>query len=196
MLKRLLRLSCVLAIGAGFVASCGSGGSGSSPTAVTTVDGTKPLNTLTAAETTQLCNDTGAYMERVVSKANTCKMAATMAAAFASPTSDAAAQAACTPVYNQCMAGPASSTTQTCDPIPADCTATVAQYSACVTDSLVALNQLLGAIPSCNAITLAELSDSSTGGTTTDTTTPASCQAIESACPSFLVPGASGGMHH
>ena len=50
-------------------------------------------------------------------------------------------------------------------------------------------------VGSCNAITLAELSDSSTGGTTTDTP-PASCQAIESACPSFLVPGASGGMHH
>ena len=195
MLKRLLRLSCVFAIGAGFVASCGGGGSGSSPTAVTTVDGTKPLNTLTAAETTQLCNDTDAYMERVVSKAGMCKMAATMAAAFASPTSDATAQAACTPIYNQCMAGPASSTTQTCDPILANCTATVAQYSACATDSLVALNQVLGAIPSCNAITLAELS--STGGTTTaTTTTSASCQAFESACPGFLVPGATGGMHH
>ena len=193
MLKKLLRLSCVLAIGAGFVTGCGSGGS--SPTAVTTVDGTKPLNTLTAAETTQLCNDIDAYMGKGVSKANLCKMAAVMDAAFGGPTSDAAAQAACTSVYNQCMAAPASSSTQTCDPIPATCTATVAQFSACATDSLVALNQVLGAIPSCNAITLAELSSSS--GTTTDTTTtPASCQAFETACPTYSVSGGSVGMHH
>jgi hypothetical protein len=80
-------LSCVLAIGAGFVAGCGSGGS--SPTAVTTVDSTKPLNTLTAAETTQLCNDTSAYMEKVVSTASVCKQSAVMGVAVASPTSDA-----------------------------------------------------------------------------------------------------------
>jgi hypothetical protein len=122
-----------------------------------------------------------------------CKMAAVMDAVFASPTSDAAAQAACTPVYNQCMAATAGSTTQTCDPIPATCTATVAQFSACVTDTLVALNQVLGAIPSCSAITLAELSASSTGGTTTP---PQSCQPLETACPGYLVPGASDGMHH
>jgi hypothetical protein len=116
-----------------------------------------------------------------------------MFAAFASPTSDAAAQAACTPVYNQCMAATSGSTTQTCDPIPATCTATVAQFSACATDSLVALNQVLGAIPSCNAITLAELSESSTGSTAT---TPATCQAFETACPGYVVPGGSGGVHH
>ena len=194
MLKRLLCLSCVFAIGAGFVAGCG--GSGSSSTAVTTVDGAKPLNTLTAAETTQLCNDIDAYMGKGVSKANMCKIAAIMGATFASPTSDAAAQAACTPVYNQCMAAPASSNTQTCDPIPATCTATVAQLSACETDTLVAFNEVLGAIPSCNTITLAELTSSSTGTTTDTTTTPASCQAFQTACPAYSVPGGSVGPQH
>jgi hypothetical protein len=204
MLKRLLCLSCVLAIGAGFVAGCG-GGTGSSSTAVTSVDGTKPLNTLTAVETTQLCSDTDAYMAKVVPKTNGCKLSGVMAAAFASPASNAEAQAACTTIYNQCMAAgsgtpcaPPATCTETCNPIPATCTATVAQFSACVTDTFVAYNQVLGAIPSCGAITLADLSDSTASGTTTDTTTtPPSCQTLESACPGYFSgPGGSTGMHH
>jgi len=135
-----------------------------------------------------------AYAEKVLSQANMCKMAAVMDAGLAGATSDAAAQAACTSAYNQCVAAPAS-TTQTCDPIPANCTATVAQLSACATDTAVLLNQVLGTIPSCNAITLAELSTSS--GTTTDTTTtPASCQTFETACPDYSLSGGSGGLQH
>jgi hypothetical protein len=84
-------------------------------------------------------------------------------------------------------------TPHTCGAIPATCTATVTQYSACVTDTFVALNQVLGAIPSCSAITLAVLSAPSTGGTTT---TPQSCQPLVTACPGYSVPGANGGMFH
>ena len=132
--KQSLSLLTVLAISAGIFLGCGGGGTGSAG-AVTSVNGTKPLNTLTAAESTQLCKDSGAYVGRAVSKVNACKALALVLTALGSPTTEAQARATCASIYTPCLSAPAaSSSMDTCDSIPATCTATVAQYSACFSD--------------------------------------------------------------
>lgn len=188
--KQSLSLLTVLAISAGIFLGCGGGGTGSAG-AVTSVNGTKPLNTLTAAESTQLCKDSGAYVGRAVSKVNACKALALVLTALGSPTTEAQARATCASIYTPCLSAPAaSSSMDTCDSIPATCTATVAQYSACFSDQIVALNQVLAASPSCGTITLADLSDNGTGGGADGGTEPtsAACMTFETACPGYQLP--------
>jgi hypothetical protein len=170
--------------------NCGSGGGGSGGGSVTSVSGSKSLNTLTAAEKTQLCNDSGAYAGRVLSKANACKAIAFLGGIFADPPpqTDAEAQAACMTTYNQCLAAPATGGTNTCDDIPANCTATVDQYSACLSEGVAAASQTFAAFPSCNMVTLMSNPGGSGGSGGTSTPTSAACMAFQAACPGFDVP--------
>src|SRR4051812_20079132 len=57
----------------GSPSSGGTGGAGGAGSSVTTLGGTKAVNALTAAEATQLCNDTYAYFGSAIAKATTCK---------------------------------------------------------------------------------------------------------------------------
>ena len=162
----------------------GSGGGGS----VTSVSGSKPLGTLTSSEQTKLCNDTGAYIGRSLSKADTCRLAAFVLAALSGASTDAELRTACSMAESQCNSAPSSGgTTGTCDPIPASCTATVDQYSACVSAEVTATKQSLQSIPSCSTITLADLTSGGTGGD--NAPPPQACVDFTAACPGYTVPG-------
>jgi hypothetical protein len=172
--------------------NCGGGSSGGGG-AVTTVSSSKALNTLSASEKTQLCNDSGAYAGRAISKADICKFGVLFAVLLANPQTDAQARTICTSEYNQCLQAPASgsSSTVTCDEIPANCTATVGQYSACLSDGITAVSQTFAAIPSCSTLTLSDLDQGGSSGSDGGTTS-AACAAFEAACPGFTVPTPGG----
>ena len=127
---------------------------------MTTITSNKPLGTLTAAESTQLCDDTKAYFMRSISKANSCKFAALSNAASTSAPSDAVLRTNCTSMETSCNASDAmgAGAATSCLPPPPTCTATVAQYSACITDGAAALTQSANTLPNCSALRLADIS--------------------------------------
>ena len=149
----------VAGAGGGGGGSPGSAGSGGG-SAVTSISGSKALGTLTAAESTQLCDDTKAYFKSSISKANSCKFSALSNAASTSAPSDAVLRTNCTSMETACNAsdamGPGATTS--CLPPPATCTATVAQYSTCISDGAAALTQSANTLPSCSAVRLADIS--------------------------------------
>jgi hypothetical protein len=158
-------------------------------TAVTGLCGDAPLNTLTQAEVLQLCSDTGAYAASSISKAGGCKYAGIVTAASSSSPTEAQLQAACSAKESNCTqsdtaTGPGSNIQ--CSQIPPTCTATVAQYSACVVNEAVLFDQGASALVSCSMLTFANLS------TAYDVPTAAmgapNCMDISMACPTFSLP--------
>jgi hypothetical protein len=179
--------------GGGTSGSAGSGGgtSGGAGTgggsSVTSISGSKPLNTLTAAESTQLCNDAIAYFKASITKSNSCKFSALVNAASTSSPTDAALQGNCSGMETSCNAsatmGPGAATS--CFPPPATCTATVEQYSACISNGVASFNQNVSALPSCSAVRLADLS--AIFAALEATYMPAGC-VLPTACADFFFP--------
>jgi hypothetical protein len=185
-------MSLVIAL-VGPVAGCGSSGS----SGVTSVPGTKTLKDLTPAELATLCSDSASYFRTHVT--GTCKLAgfftAALAAEFDTTMTDAQLQALCNQSVASCNSGAgadAGASSQTCEAPPATCTATVSEYSACVTDDATAINSAFGSIPACSSLTRASLNASTAdAGSGSTSTPPASCTTLETKCPGFFQdPGA------
>ena len=179
------------------VVGCGS--SGSSPNGggafTTSVSGSKPLGALTTAEKTQLCKDASAFLQSSNVVLAECKLAgvfeAEFSAAFDSTLTDTELRAACTDGVNQCVAsekdGGTSTTMTTCNTdqaVPASCTATVADYTACIST----LPQSLGAAaPECNTITRASLGpDAGIGDSTGGSLNSPACVTLSTKCPGIF----------
>jgi hypothetical protein len=162
----------------------GSGGGGS----VTSISASKTLGSLTTAESTQLCDDTKAYFMTSISKANSCKFSALSMAASTSAPSDAVLRTNCTSMETSCNAsatmGPGASTS--CFPPPATCTATVAQYSACISDQAGLLTQNANTLPSCSAVRLADIAP--IFGAVEALYQVPGCVALMNVCPDFVFP--------
>jgi hypothetical protein len=175
------------------VACSSSGGGGGS---VTSIPGSTALNTLTPAQATQLCTDTSAYVSRSITKSDACKLAgfttAALSAALGAVTTDQQAQAACQAAVDSCNNSSSDAgTTGTCsigDTSTCVATATVSEYSTCISDDVTAVKGSFASIPACSALTIASLTsaDAGTGGTTT---TPASCTKLSTDCPGLTIPG-------
>jgi hypothetical protein len=175
--------------------SAGGAGGGSAGSSITTLDGSKPIGTLTSTEANQLCSDIYTYYGQTISQANLCKWAGLSYGISSSAPTDSQLQTNCKSQETPCLtAGPAAAN---CSAIPSNCTATVAQYSACITDRAAAFNNAVGALPDCDTVTLndrAGVWDYQAGDA------PASCTAItDNKCPTLDVPiphpgtGSSGG---
>jgi hypothetical protein len=180
---------------------CGGGSSGSG--FHTSVASNKPLNQLSSSETKQICTEAITYLTSPTSgfltKETTCRAVGVELAALSgagAAQSDAQIQAACQAGYAICEASDGGSDLQPGDggapadqcanptPAPADCTATVAQYSACINELTAGVANLF---PPCNQLTAAKAAAlSGDGGAPTSTTGPA-CQAFEAACPDMTV---------
>ena len=168
----------------------GAGGGGS----VTSVSGGKTLGSLTPSEATQLCQDTSAYFGKNISPATLCKEAGLGFSVSSSAPTDAQLEQNCSGREAECLqGGPAIAN---CTAISANCTATVDQYSACITDRVAAFNQQVNALPSCATVTLPDLAavwDFMTGAL------PASCTPVTDKCQTLDIPspipgtGSSGG---
>ncbi len=173
---------------------CGGGSSGFSPS----VPADKPLGSLATSDATKLCMDTASYLtsqtKALETKENQCRITGLTLASLAamdSTVSDAMLQQACQAGYQLCETAPADggfttdvdagAPTFDCSNtmIPASCTATVAQYSACVNEETAALQSLF--LP-CNQLTKAKLTALSDNDGGAATSGPA-CAAFQAACP-------------
>jgi hypothetical protein len=163
----------------GITGSGGTGGGGS----VTTVGGSETLASLTPAESTQLCKDTSSYFGQNISKATLCKEAGLGYAVSSSAPSDTQLQKNCTTQEATCLqGGPAVAN---CTDITASCTATVAQYSACITDRVADFNQKVSALAACATVTKADLT---AVWDFMSANLPASCTLVTDQCPTLDIP--------
>ena len=171
----------------------GSGGAGSGGTGaggpLTSLAGTGSLGSLTPSDAAQLCSDTYAYFQRTVSQATLCKEAGLTYGVSSSASSDAQLQQNCNGQQAACLAdGPAIAS---CSSLPASCTATVAQYSACIMDEDAAFNSGVAGLASCSTVTLADL-QAVWNFVAADP--PASCASLTNTCPTLDLPTPHPGM--
>lgn len=165
----------------------GTGGTGGGATSVTTISGTTALNALTPAQTTQLCDDTYAYFGTAISKATTCRWRGLAYGASSSAPTDAQLQSNCTNKETSCQ-GSADPWADNlgCNDIPSTCAATVAQYSACISDEVAAFIQLVGGFPMCSMLMRSNASEILNAIAAPP---PASCASLTDACPELSPPG-------
>jgi hypothetical protein len=175
----------------------GCGSSSSSPnsagTFTTSVNGSKPLSALTNAEKLQLCKDATAYFQSPGVIHSECKIAgfieAQLSVAFDGTLTDTQLQMECTQAVDQCAntdkdGGTSVTMCNTDQPPPASCTATVADYTACISAFPQALS---GAAPECSTITRASLgADAGSLGSTADPTTLPGCMTLSNKCPGIF----------
>jgi hypothetical protein len=175
--------------------SSGSAGSGTASTCtkdqggtvVTGLCGDAPLNTLTPAEITQLCDDTNAYVGGSVSKQNACKYSALLDAASSSSPTEVELQAYCSDAENACNQDAASmGPGALCGQVPSTCSATVAQYSVCIVDETALFEQGVSELVSCSMMTFDDVT--SIYDVSTDADDAAGCMALMTACPNYFPP--------
>ncbi len=123
------------------------GGESISPT----ISGGVVLNTLTDEQFTQLCDDTWDYFGANVQLDTICKYRGLSLATSSSARSDEEAAGICTEQVSTCQTNPdtAWSGNSGCSSIPDDCTATVAEYSACIEATAAAFSEAVGEMPLC-----------------------------------------------
>lgn len=172
--------------GAGTTGSGGTGG-GSNPASVTTISGATALNALAPADVTKLCDDTYAYFGTAIPKATTCRWRGLAYGASSSAPTDAQLQSNCTNKETSCQ-GSADPWADNlgCNDIPSTCTATVAQYSACIIDEVAAFTQLVGGFPMCSMLMRSNASDILNA---IAAPAPSSCASLMNTCPELSPPG-------
>src|SRR5450432_946164 len=127
---------CSSKAGAGAAGSSNAGGSGGSGMvgSVTTLNESKPLGSLSPMDAAELCSDTYAYFGRGISQSTLCKWAGLTYGVSSSAPSDSQLEQNCASQEAMCLQAGAAA--PSCSPIPAGCTATVAQYNACIADEV------------------------------------------------------------
>jgi hypothetical protein len=171
-------------------AAAGSAGTGSTATFSSSVPANEQLSTISDQDSATLCKEIDAF-ESGANSAKledfSCRLTALLAAAISGSSTDAGLQGACKTAYDACVATPPSSTTSTttCTKPDATCTATVAELEACLNDSGPYIDQVLGQLPSCAALTEASLSSDTS---TSTPMSPASCTTFQAKCPNSDVP--------
>jgi hypothetical protein len=173
---------------AGSSSGAGAGGAagGGGTSAVTTLSGSKAVNALTATEVTQLCDDTYAYFGSAIPKTTTCKWRGLAYAASSSAPSQSVLQQNCTSKETACQPTDPWADNLGCNDIPSTCTATVAEYAACINAEVTAFIQAVTALPSCATLTstgTAAIVEAQTANP------PASCAALMNNCPELYPPG-------
>jgi hypothetical protein len=166
----------------------GAGGSTGSGTSVTSFSGDKALNALTSADATQLCKDVYAYFGKNIPMATACKYKGLSYATSSSAPSDAQFQQVCKDHEATCTqagSGVGSADNPGCSAIPSSCTATVAQYSTCISDEVALFNQGMSGLPSCATAGSATIS---TVWGVMIPTAPASCDSLTEKCPELSPP--------
>jgi hypothetical protein len=166
----------------------GTGGSSSGGTSVTTISDSKALNALTPADSTQLCKDVYAYFGKNIPMATACKFKGLSSATSSSAPSDSQFQQVCKDHEATCTqagSGVGSADNPGCSAIPSTCTATVAQYSACISDEVVAFNQGMSGLPSCATAGSASIS---AVWQVMIPSVPASCDSLTTTCPELSPP--------
>jgi hypothetical protein len=171
-------------------------GGGSGPVFHTSVQGYKPLSSLSQSEAKALCLDTEAFLS--MPDQASCRAAGIFNAVNVGAATDAQIQASCQAAYLLCQSAPADAglTTGGADagspifdcanamPQAASCKATVAQYSACNNEMIAAVQNLY---PPCDQLTKAKLATFTSGAGRHSLTSGPACTAFQAACPSVNI---------
>lgn len=193
---KLSGFSMRLVLGAGLVlAACGDDGPGRLSTGV---DTNKPIGTVTPQEADQICKSTQTWAKQAIAEAKqrelTCRVTALALAAggaFAGGgmgANEAQLRMTCQTSFDQCMMAPvptSSTVPAMCQSFPATCTATVAEYEACLNDMPPFVDKTLETLPKCE--TLTQLGLLSLLGL--QSTLPATCQTFQTKCGGAGIPG-------
>jgi hypothetical protein len=166
--------------------SSSGGGTGGGGSQVTTLDGSRALNALSATEATQLCDNSYAYFGTAIPLTTICKWRGLAYAASSSAPSQDVLRSNCTSKETSCQGTDPWANNLGCNDLPSTCTATVAEYSACIRDQVTAFIQTVTAFPMCTALMstdTAALFEAMAGGTP-----PASCASLNNACPDLFPP--------
>jgi hypothetical protein len=160
------------------LAACG--GSGGPGTFSTSIPGDRPLNSLSSSELATLCSDASKSFSSSGLKEDDCRLTGFLAASFQpSSATDPELQAVCAQATMSCLTRMPICPTQ----VPANCTATVAELTACDNDSAVQMHALASKLPACGGINRAAI-NANASVTTSQGPEPASCLSYGAKCGS------------
>jgi hypothetical protein len=179
------------------LAACGGGGGSSFSSGV---DGSKPIASLSPDENTKLCKAAADYAKEHLSKGDAkevgCRLIGIVGGIAGSlgGGGDAAIRSACKQTYDECMKSEGTvMQDSTCSAPTGTCTATVADYEACVREAPESLDDVRAKLPTCAEVTQASLA--SFQKDVADARGPA-CKALAAKCPGgsqpFRTPGTTG----
>jgi hypothetical protein len=166
----------------------------------TGVDGNKPLGTVTPGEAQSICNATQSFTQQAIAQEKqrllTCRLSSTVIASLSAraggmggaAVTDAQLQMTCQMAYDTCtmMPAPAPGTaTNTCQAFPPSCTATVAEYEACLKDVPPFVDQTLAMLPTCETFTRLSI----LAVVNLPNTLPPSCKTFQSKCAGVPIGG-------
>jgi hypothetical protein len=168
----------------------------------TGVDGSKPLGTATPQEAEQICKSTETWARAQLAETRqrelTCRIGAIVAASSGLLGGGAAMvppmqlQTTCRSTLDQCLAAGSAAqgapSMATCQSFPASCTATVAEYEACLNDVPAFVDKTSSMLPTCetlNPLSLLALAS-------LVSTLPPSCQTFQMKCNVGGIPGIPG----
>jgi hypothetical protein len=151
------------------------------------VSGANALNALTADEATRLCDDTYAYFASAIPQATSCKWKGLAYATSSSAPTDEKLKSNCTTKETSCLGAAPSEVWPNpgCNDLPTTCTATVAEYSACISDEVAGFIKTVDGLSSC--------ADFTTDGTTAiwdvmGAEPVASCSSLTAKCADLSYP--------
>ena len=164
----------------------------------TGIAGTRTLGSITDSEMPALCSATAAFRQTMASKEDFCRMTSVMFAGTAAtmgPTTDAELRQSCNTLYSSCVSGPGTTDAGAngCLRPIGPCTRTVADYETCMNDTKTVVRQLVSAVPSCDALTVAWVLASSGDAASSASVDPPSCQALDAECHGWLPSDVTGG---
>jgi hypothetical protein len=196
MIKKLCLVGGLGLVAAAVFPACSSSSSnnGSSGSFSSGLPKDASLGGLSAADQKTLCDSLQSYTSSLPANNSACKLAGIAQAAvsqFGGAKSDADLQKACSDAETACKNRPtpkfdAGTTTSTCKPLPANCTATVGELETCITDGTAASSKAFASIPECSALTASFFKPSDGGGLGGLGTTPPSCQPVNQKCPGLV----------
>jgi hypothetical protein len=170
------------------------GGDTSPPKYASGIDGQRPLAGLSASESGRLCTTAQTWARDAIPLFKramlVCKSGSLAAVVIkGSMQGPGRLQEVCQQTYDECLRhsdmAPAAISCPTAGP---GCTATVADYEACLNDFPASFDRSIAAIPSCDMLTL----DALFGITTAASILPPSCLAFKMKCPGARVTGLPG----
>ncbi len=159
------------------------------------VSGSEQLGNLSPADTQKLCDDLKQYVSgapfQAAEEKFSCGVSGLLGALSATEKTDVAIQTACQSAYDDCLStlkDMPPTTTDTCQTPDASCTATVAEYTACLNDSVKVFDTTK--IPSCASLTADNVTTALLSLGSVSQKPPASCAVYEMKCP--MAAGAPG----
>lgn len=146
----------------------------------------KTLESLSAKEVQALCHDVDAFATQAGVRATNCRifgvLTAAMTAGLAPDTSDTELRTLCSDSYEACVSDSAADEVACdTDEFSDNCSASVAEYGACLEGTLRAWGRVAEQLPTCETLSRENLNDTSSVGE--PFSVGSECEAFQAKCP-------------